>query len=142
MGQESDRGREEGILPRGAGGGLAAFFVGQPWEVVMLTWKQSWPLVLSQAQLAVVRILLVASHRNLFELSSLWPSGLFPRVFRVLSFNRECAVSVWPQCWEMTLAVLRVTVICLGQLMGHGEPHPGGCPDLWRRKKQVFFGAG
>lgn len=45
------------------------FFVGQPWEVVMLSWKQSWLLVLSQAQLAVVRILLVASHRNLFELS-------------------------------------------------------------------------
>lgn len=36
---------------------------------------------------------------------SLWPSSLFPTVFRVLSSNRECAASVWPQCWEITLTV-------------------------------------
>lgn len=49
--------------------GGEAFFVGQPWEVAMPSWKQSWLFGSSQAQLAVVSILLVASHRNLFELS-------------------------------------------------------------------------
>lgn len=47
--------------------GGEAFFVGQPWEVVTLTWKQLATCVISGS--TVVRILSVASYRNLFELS-------------------------------------------------------------------------
>lgn len=60
----------------------------------------------------------------------------------MLYLNRECAASVWPQCWEMTLAVYLCDCDLFGSTDGSWRAPSWRLPGSVERKKQVFFGLG